>query len=82
MQLYQKLLCVPFNVFHKAITEVLDRPVFTHEFAWLEELQDEFEGKKPKSPPEEVMGYLDPSTTIVVKALPEDDIEEARRVIG
>jgi hypothetical protein len=64
LQLYQRKLCIPFDRFHEAITNVLDRPVYTHEFAWPEELQDEFEGKKPKSPPEEVFGYIDPSSVI------------------
>ena len=47
-QLYQELLCVPWNVFHKAIEEVLGRPVWTHEFARPDVLRAEFEGKKPK----------------------------------
>jgi len=31
-QLEQDKLCMPFDVFHKAITETLARPVYTHEF--------------------------------------------------
>lgn len=31
-QLYQRLLCVPFSVFHGKIEKVLGRPVYTHEF--------------------------------------------------
>jgi hypothetical protein len=31
-QLIEERLCVPFEVFHKAIEETLGRPVFTHEF--------------------------------------------------
>lgn len=31
IQLFQKLLCVPFDVFHKALEEQLGRPVYTHE---------------------------------------------------
>lgn len=30
-QMEQDRLCMPFGVFHKAITEALGRPVFTHE---------------------------------------------------
>jgi hypothetical protein len=32
-QLYEELLCMPFDVFHEAIEKALGRPVFTHEFA-------------------------------------------------
>ena len=32
-QLHQRLLCVPFSVFHEAVEHALSRPVFTHEFA-------------------------------------------------
>ncbi len=31
-QLFEKLLCMPFDVFHKAIEKVLKRPIYTHEF--------------------------------------------------
>jgi hypothetical protein len=32
-QLMENLLCMPFEVFHEAITKALGRAVFTHEFA-------------------------------------------------
>jgi len=44
-QLYQELLCVSFERFHKALEKVLDRPVFTHEFAFTDILQEELETK-------------------------------------
>jgi hypothetical protein len=31
-QLHEPLLCMPFDLFHKAVEEALKRPVFTHEF--------------------------------------------------
>lgn len=31
-QLNQEKLCMPFDVFHKAVESTLKRPVFTHEF--------------------------------------------------
>lgn len=37
-QLNEDLLCMPFNVFHKAVEEWLGRPVWTHEFVSPEEL--------------------------------------------
>ena len=38
-QMEQDKLCMPFNVFHEAIEKTLGRPVFTHEFAFREELK-------------------------------------------
>lgn len=32
LQFFQEKLCLPFDVFHKAITNVLGRDVYTHEF--------------------------------------------------
>ena len=31
-QIEQKLLCMPFDIFHEAIEKTLGRPVYTHEF--------------------------------------------------
>ena len=31
-QMHEELLCMPFDVFHKAVEETLGRPVWTHEF--------------------------------------------------
>jgi hypothetical protein len=33
-QLQQKRLCMPFDVFHKAVQKTVGRPVFTHEFGF------------------------------------------------
>lgn len=33
LQLFQDLLCVPIEVFNKAMNKVLNRPVYTHEFS-------------------------------------------------
>ena len=33
-QIFQDRLCMPFDVFHKAIEKTLDRPVWTHEFGF------------------------------------------------
>ena len=45
-QLYTERLFVPFDVFHEAVETVLERPVYTHEFANAKELQKEFEKKQ------------------------------------
>lgn len=45
-QLFQNRLCMPFNEFHAAITRVLKRPVYTHEFGLNRDgLQKEFLGE-------------------------------------
>ena len=45
-QLYEERLCCPFDIFHRAMEEVLGRPVYTHEFADQKALQEEYEGKR------------------------------------
>lgn len=45
-QISQEKLSMDFEVFHKATEKVLDRPVFTHEFADTERLFDEYIKKK------------------------------------
>jgi hypothetical protein len=58
LQLYQKLLCVPFDVFHGAVEAVLKRPVWTHEFANIKSMQEEFEGKRPKATMDDIMDKI------------------------
>lgn len=49
-QLFEEVLCMPFDVFHEAIEKTLGRPVFTHEFGLnLEGLKREF--LKEQDPP-------------------------------
>ena len=33
-QLFEPLMCMPFNIFQEAIEKTLNRPVFTHEFGF------------------------------------------------
>lgn len=42
VQLFEPKLCMPFDLFHKAVEECLNRPVFTHEFADMNKLQKEY----------------------------------------
>ena len=42
-QLYEPMLCMPFDKFHEAVEEVLGRLVFTHEFAEVDKLRIEHE---------------------------------------
>ncbi len=42
LQMRQDRLCMDFSVFHAGVTELLGRPVFTHEFARPDELWAEY----------------------------------------
>lgn len=67
LQLFQDLLCVPFEVYHKAITEVLDRDVFTHEFAFPESLIQEYFGTKPKPTLDDVLNLIPEEKRLIIK---------------
>ncbi len=60
-------LCMPFSLFHGAITEALGRDVYTHEFGVnLKGLMDElFNGKEPPTLTE-IIGMLPADKTVVV----------------
>lgn len=45
-QLFQELLCIDFGHYHGCVEKVLNRPVFTHEFADQLSLQKEYLGEK------------------------------------
>ncbi len=48
-QMLQKLLCMPFDVFHEAVEKTLGRPVYTHEFGSIGHkglMAEIFEGKE------------------------------------
>ena len=61
----QKFLCVPFGEFHKAAEHVLGRPVWTHEFAYPEHIQEELDnGEKPSFA--DIVGLLPSGKTLLV----------------
>jgi hypothetical protein len=61
-QIMEDRLCIPFEVFHEAITKALGRPVFTHEFGLNREglIKELFHG--------------DPAPTMeeIINLIPED----------
>ena len=65
-QLYQRKLCMDFSAFHSAIEKVLERPVFTHEFAYPDHLRSEYEGKKDRPSLEEILNLIPKEKLIVV----------------
>lgn len=66
LQLFQRKLCMPFDVFHEAIEKVLGRPVWTHEFAFIENLQKEFLGEKEPPTMDEIMALLPNDKTVLI----------------
>lgn len=57
-QMFQKKLCMDFDHFHKCLEEVLGRPVFTHEFAFHDELVKEYLGTKETPTFEEIFDLI------------------------
>ena len=66
-QLYQKFLCMDFSRFHEAMEKVLDRPMFTHEFAFYDKLVSECEGKKKKPSFEEILSLIPKEKLVLLK---------------
>jgi hypothetical protein len=75
-QLFQDLSCMPFNVFHGAIEQVLGRLVFTHEFAFTDRLRDEYLTLRPAPTLEEILDLI-PAEKRVALCLPDGDGQEA-----
>lgn len=65
-QLFQDRLCMPFPIFHKAMESVLDRLVWTHEFAFRKQLTQEYLGGKKKPSFDEIMNLIPEDKRIVV----------------
>lgn len=66
-QLEQNRLCIPFDIFHKAITEALGRPVYTHEFALNRDgLKKELNGEKEPATLEEILDLIPKDKRIII----------------
>jgi hypothetical protein len=70
-QLYQGRLCMPFPVFHEAITKALGRDVWTHEFARPDLLKTELAGDAPAPTMQNILDLIPAEKWIVIFA-PED----------
>ena len=71
-QLFQERLCVPFGRFHEAVEKVLDRPVWTHEFAFKQRLIDEYLGKRSKPTLEEIINLIPVDKRIIITVKGDD----------
>lgn len=58
LQLRQQRLCMDFSAFHAAITDLLGRPVFTHEFADPDLLWEEHLGLRARPDFDEIIAKL------------------------
>lgn len=67
-QLFEPLLCMPFDVFHGAVESALGRPVWTHEFATsgVEGLRKEFLKERPARTFDEVLALIPKDKQVIV----------------
>ena len=67
IQLFQNRLLVPFDKFHEAIEKVLDRPVWTHEFADQNRMIEEYLGIRNKPTFEEILNLIPEDKLILIQ---------------
>ena len=66
-QLFQKRVVIPFDYFHQAINTVLNRLVFTHEFALnYNDLIDEYLNIKPEPTFQEIIEIIPEEKRIII----------------
>jgi len=70
-QLFQDKLCMDFSRFHEAMEKVLDRPIWTHEFAFNDKLKEEYLGVKEKPSMEEIINLIPEEKRIIIKINPQ-----------
>ncbi|MEI7443280.1 MAG: hypothetical protein WCK28_00180 [Burkholderiales bacterium] len=72
-QLRQRLLCVPFEEFHRAVESVLGRPVWSHEFADPERLRDEMAGLVEPPTFDEILAMIPVGRLVVLGARSDEE---------
>ena len=74
-QLEVRRLCMPFSVFHKALEEALQRPVWTHEMGlnW-EGLKEELLGKRQKPTMEEIINLIPKDKRIIILGVDKNEV--------
>ena len=65
-QIEQDFLCMPFSVFHKAMEQTLGRPVYTHEFGFVEHLKKELYGEKAPASIDEIINLIPEEKRIII----------------
>lgn len=65
-QLFQDRLAVPFARFHEAVEKVLGRSVWTHEFAFRDNLIAEYKKERPAPTFEEICNLIPKEKLIIL----------------
>ena len=65
-QLFQEKLCMDFSHFQKCMQDVLGRPVWTHEFAFRDELVKEYLGVKETPSFEDILNLIPKEKRLVI----------------
>ena len=65
-QLFQRLMCIDFSRFHKAMEIVLNRSIWTHEFASWDELRKEYLGVKKSPTFDEILNLIPEEKRIII----------------
>jgi len=67
VQLFQDKLCMDFSRFHEAIEKILDRSVWTHEFADQNRLIEEYLGLRQKPTMEDIINLIPSDKLLIIK---------------
>lgn len=70
-QMDQQRLCMPFDVFHEAVSKALGRAVFTHEFAFRDDLRAELLGERPAPTFDEILALIPADKRVILVAAKE-----------
>lgn len=65
-QLFQRNICMDFSIFHKAMENVLKRPIYTHEFAYWDNLKKEYLGVKNAPTIEEIIKLIPKEKLLII----------------
>ena len=65
-QLFQEKLCMDFSYFQKCMQDVLGRPVWTHEFAFRDELVKEYLGVKETPSFDDILNLIPKEKRLVI----------------
>ena len=66
-QINQRLICMPFDIFHEAVEKTLGRSVFTHEFGLnLEGLKKELIGERPAPSFEDIINLIPENKRFII----------------
>jgi len=66
VQLFQNLLCMKFSRFHEAVEKILKRPVYTHEFAFKDNLVQEYLGNKQAPTFDEIINLIPEEKRLII----------------